>query len=172
MEISLVAAMARNRVIGQHGKIPWHIPGEQKIFKRLTLGKALILGRKTYESIGRPLPGRTTIVVTRRLGFAIPGVQVTHSIDESLELAASLNSDVAIGGGAEIFEQTLSFAHFIYLTTVEADFDGDALFPELPLDQFAVVSEEKVNASIPYTFRVFKRSKPDPLMQHQRPAAD
>jgi len=175
MEISLIAAMARNRVIGRQGNIPWRIPGEQKIFKRLTLGKALILGRKTYESIGRPLPGRTTIVVTHRPGFAVPGVHVTHSVEDSLRLAAELDQDAVIGGGAELYNQTICLVNLIYLTTVQADFDGDVFFPELPLDQFALVSEERVDASIPYTFSVLRRSKPNPLMQptgETQPAAD
>ena len=175
MEISLIAAMARNRVIGRQGNIPWRIPGEQKIFKRFTLGKALILGRKTSESIGRPLPGRTNIVVTHRQGFAVPGVFVTRSIEDSLRLAAELNQDAVIGGGAELYSQTIGLVNLIYLTTVQADFDGDVFFPELPLDQFDLVSEEQVDASIPYTFSIFRRSKPDPLIQpagETPPAAD
>jgi dihydrofolate reductase len=160
--------MARNRVIGRQGNIPWRIAGEQNIFKRLTLGKALILGRKTYESIGRPLPGRTTIVVTHRPGYVVPGVYVTQSIEDSLRLAAELDQDAIIGGGAELYNQTICLANLIYLTTVQADFDGDAFFPDVPFDEFALVSEERIDASIPYTFSVLRRSKPNLVMQPTR----
>ena len=171
----MIAAMARNRVIGRQGSIPWRIPGEQKIFQRLTLGKVLIVGRKTYESIGRSLPGRTTIVVTRSPTFSVPDGYVAHSIEDSLKFATKLDKDAVIGGGAELYNQTMSLVSLIYLTTVQADFDGDAFFPEVPSDQFALVSEEQFDASIPYTFSVFRRSKPNPLMQptgQKRPAAD
>ena len=100
---------------------------------------------------------------------------MTRSVDESLCLAAQLNLDVAIGGGAEIYKQTLSLANLIHLTTVHADFEGDAFFPELPVGEFALLSQEEVEASIPYTFSTFVRSKPNPLMQPtgcKRPAAD
>jgi dihydrofolate reductase len=157
MEISLVAAMARNRVIGHHGAIPWRIPGEQKIFKRLTVGKALILGRKTFDSIGRALPDRTTIVVTRQPSFSAPEVRVAHGVDAAIEIARSLKLDAAIGGGAEIYAQTLDIADRIYLTIVHAEFEGDAFFPEVPPERFKLASVEETQASIPYTLATYER---------------
>jgi dihydrofolate reductase len=157
MQVSLVAAMARNRVIGRNGTIPWRIPGEQKIFKRLTVGKALILGRKTFDSIGRALPERTTIVVTRQASFSAPDVRVAHGVDEALDIARSLELDAAIGGGAEIYAQTLAIADLIYLTVVHAEFAGDAFFPEIPSERFRLVRAEEVQASTPYAFNTYEK---------------
>jgi len=157
MQIALVVAMSRNRVIGRDGAIPWRIPGEQKIFKRLTVGRALIIGRKTFDSIGRALPDRLNIVVTRQAGFGAPGVRVANSIDEALAMAREVGLDAAIGGGAEIYAQTLALVTHIHLTTVHADFDGDAFFPEIPAGEFRLVESEEIEASIPYTFATYER---------------
>lgn len=159
MVMSIVVAMGENRVIGNRGEIPWSIPGEQKIFRRLTVGKVLILGRKTHESIGRPLPDRTTIVVTRQKDYQAPGAHVVHSLQDALALAEKLGGDIAIGGGGELFKETLPLADEIYLTTVHAEFEGDAFFPALPSGQFREVSTEEIDASIPYTFAVYERIK-------------
>ena len=108
MTISHVVAMAENRVIGRDGQMPWHIPGEQKIFKNLTVGRILVMGRKTHESIGRVLPDRTTVVVTRQKDYEVPGAYVVHSVEEALALSETLgNDDIVIGGGGELFAQTL-----------------------------------------------------------------
>lgn len=157
MVMSIVVAMGENHVIGNKGEIPWRIPGEQKIFRRLTVGKVLILGRKTHESIGRPLPDRTTIVVTRQVDYQAPGAHVVHSLKEALDLAQKLGGDIAIGGGGELFEETLPLADKVYLTTIHAEFDGDAFFPELPPGEFRLVSTEEIDATIPYTFAVYER---------------
>ena len=107
MTISHVVAMAENRVIGKDGGMPWHIPGEQKIFKNLTVGRVLVMGRKTHESIGRVLPDRTTVIVTRQKGYEVPGAYVVHSVEEALTLAKTLgNDDIVIGGGGDLFAQT------------------------------------------------------------------
>jgi dihydrofolate reductase len=105
----------------------------------------------------------------------VPGVYVTQSIEDSLRLAAKLDQDAVIGGGAELYNQTICLANLIYLTTVQAEFDGDAFFPDVPFDEFALVSEERIDASIPYTFSVLRRSKPNLVMQptgETEPAAD
>jgi len=159
MVMSIVVAMGENRAIGNKGEIPWRIPGEQKIFRRLTIGKVLILGRKTHESIGRLLPDRTTIVVTRQKEYQAPGAHVVHSLQDALALAKQIGGDIAIGGGGELFKETLPLADVIYLTTIHADFEGDAFFPELPPGQFREVSKEEVDASIPYAFAVYERVK-------------
>lgn len=157
MVMSMVVAMAENRVIGNKGDIPWRIPGEQKIFRRLTVGRNLILGRKTHESIGRLLPDRTTIIVTRQKGYEVPGAHVVHSLQEALALANRLGGDIVIGGGGELYKETLALADKIYLTIIHAEFEGDAFFPELPPGLFREVSTEEVDAEIPYTFAVYER---------------
>ncbi|MDR0934524.1 MAG: dihydrofolate reductase [Burkholderiaceae bacterium] len=157
MVISLIAAMAENRVIGKDGKMPWHIPGELKIFREHTAGKVLILGRKTHESIGRILPDRTTIIVTREKDYEAPGAHVVHSVDDALALAGKLGGEIMVGGGGEIFSQMLGKADFMYLSIIHADFDGDAWFPEWPPEAFREVSRKEVEASIPYSFVIYER---------------
>ena len=153
MEIAHVVAMAENRVIGKNGQMPWHIPGEQKIFRNLTVGKALILGRKTHESIGRVLPDRTTIIVTRQPGYHVEGAYVVHSVKEGIDLAGKLGFDkVVIGGGGELFAQTLPMTDRIYLSIVHAVFEGETYYPELPDNMFAEISRKDIDASIPYAF--------------------
>lgn len=158
MLISHVVAMAENRVIGKNGQMPWHIPGEQKIFRDLTVGKALIMGRKTHESIGRVLPDRTTIVVTRQKDYQIPGAHVVHSVEEGIALAKKLKlEEIVIGGGGELFAQTLPITDKIYLTVVHAVFEGETLYPELPDSLFREKSRKEIDASIPYAFVEFER---------------
>ena len=141
MRLSLIAAMASNRVIGRDNRLPWHLSADLKRFKRLTLGHTLVMGRKTFESIGRPLPGRSTVVVTRQEGYAPEGVQVVHSIAEALELAQG-DDEVFIAGGGDIFQQTLPVADRLYLTIIEEAFPGDAYFPEYDESQWRLVDRE------------------------------
>ncbi len=158
MTISHVVAMAENHVIGKDGQMPWHIPGEQKIFKNLTVGRVLVLGRKTHESIGRVLPDRTTVIVTRQKDYKVPGAYVVHSVGEALALAKELgNDDIVIGGGGELFAQTMPITDRIYLTVVHRSFDGETVYPELPEGQFIEVSRKEVDASIPYAFIEYHR---------------
>ena len=128
MRLSLIVAMARNRVIGADGKIPWHLPGELKLFKDLTMGHHIIMGRKTWESIGRLLPGRTTVVVTRQRGYEVPGAIVAHSVKDAIA-AARGDEEVFVIGGAEIFRTALPLAERVYLTTVQAEVAGDTFMP-------------------------------------------
>lgn len=155
--ISLIAAMAANRVIGRDGQMPWRIPGELKIFREHTTGKILIMGRKTHESIGRVLPDRTTVIVTRQEDYEVPGAQVVHGMDDALALAERLGGDVMIGGGGELYAQTLEMADFVYLSIIHADFEGDTFFPELPPGVFREVSRREVDAAIPYSFVIYER---------------
>jgi dihydrofolate reductase len=130
--ISIIAAMAKNRVIGANNAIPWHLPGELKMFKSITLGHHIIMGRNTWESIGRLLPGRTTVVVTRRPGYAIPGAIVAASLDD--EIAACGNDDeIFVIGGAQLYAAALPRADRIYLTEVAANVDGDTYMPDFDL---------------------------------------
>ena len=129
MKISIIVAMADKRVIGHDNRLPWHLPADLKHFKATTMGKPIIMGRKTWESIGRPLPGRTNIVVTRDPRYTADGCVVVHSIDAALQ-ACSGNEEVMVIGGAEFYRQVLPEASTLYLTLVHDEFEGDALFPE------------------------------------------
>ncbi len=150
--MSLIAAMAANRVIGRDNRLPWRLPADLKRFKRLTMGHALIMGRKTFESIGRPLPGRSTIVVTRQTGYAPPGVQVAHSVQEALDLAGG---EAFIAGGAGLFQETLPVADRLYLTLIEKEFEGDTFFPDFDPSGWRLVEEERhePDAEVPYGYR-------------------
>lgn len=142
--ISAIAAMAENRVIGINNKLPWHLPADLKHFKQLTTGNPILMGRKTYESIGRPLPNRLNIVLTREPQFQAPGCEVVNSIEAAMRLAAQDNkSEIFIIGGAEIYHQLLPKIQRIYLTIVHHDFDGDAYFPALSSTDWIEVAREK-----------------------------
>lgn len=127
--VVMVAAVARNGVIGDGPDIPWKVPGEQRLFKELTLGHTLVMGRTTYESIGRPLPGRTTIVLTRDPSWSAEGVLVAHSLDDALALAATLPGDVMVAGGGEVYAAALPFATEQVLSEVDLEPEGDAFYP-------------------------------------------
>lgn len=145
MKISIIVAMSVNRVIGKNNSLPWRLPDDLKRFKNLTMGHCLIMGRKTFESIGRPLPGREIIVVTRQDNFSPENVKVCHSLEDALELAKQIekNGEIFIGGGTEIFEQTLDIVDRIYLTIINKHFDGDAYFPEFDESQWQHKIEEE-----------------------------
>lgn len=132
MLLSLVVAASENDVIGDHGAIPWHLPDDLKFFRELTKGRPVIMGRKTYESIGHALPGRTNIIITRRDDYAAPDCIVTSSIADAILQAEATGADEAfIIGGGEIYKEALSRAHRVHLTRVHAHVDGDATFPAL-----------------------------------------
>ncbi|TCI03642.1 type 3 dihydrofolate reductase [Corallincola luteus] len=129
MMISLVAAMANGRVIGRDNKMPWHLPADLKHFKATTLGKPVVMGRKTFESIGRPLPGRQNIVITRDAQWHADGVTVVHGVEQALVAAGPVEELMVIGGG-NIYQQLLPRAERLYLTFIELDTQGDAWFPD------------------------------------------
>ncbi|GAB3195202.1 dihydrofolate reductase [Nocardioides hungaricus] len=140
--IVLVAAVARNGVIGAGPDIPWRIPGEQAEFKRLTMGHTLLMGRTTYDSIGRPLPGRTTIVLTRSPSWSADGVLVAHSLDEALELAADLPGDVMVVGGAQVYAAALPLATEQVISEVPLEPDGDACYPAYDATEWVETDRE------------------------------
>lgn len=142
MQVVVVAAVARNRVIGVGGDLPWRIPADLVRFKQLTMGNALIMGRATFESIGRPLQGRTNIVLTRRAGWSHEGVLAAGSFDEALGLADSRDEDVFVVGGAEVYDLALGRADRLELTEVDANPEGDTLFPEVDWSQWREVSRD------------------------------
>ena len=127
--IKIIVAISKNRVIGDSNKLIWHLPADLKRFKEVTGGHPIVMGRKTYQSIGRPLPNRRNIIITRDENYEVDGCEVVNSIEEALLLT---NSDCFIIGGGEIYKQTLHIATQIYLTQVDENFDGDTTFPELP----------------------------------------
>jgi dihydrofolate reductase len=129
LKLSLIVAMAKNRVIGANGRIPWHLPNELKLFKSLTMGHHIVMGRKTYESIGRLLPGRTTVIVTRQRDYSVPGAIVAHSLKDALE-ACKADDECFVIGGAELFREALPIADRLYLTVVDAEPAGDTFMPE------------------------------------------
>lgn len=135
MVISFIVAAARNKVIGRDNAMPWHLPADLKYFKRITLGKPVIMGRKTFEAIGRPLPGRANIIVTHDAGYVAADCRVVHSIEEALRAVEGAGETMVIGG-AKLFEQLLPRAGRIYLTEVHDDFAGDAWFPEMDPNQW------------------------------------
>lgn len=140
--LAIIAAVARNGVIGSGNRLPWHLPEDLQHFKRLTMGHHLVMGRKTYDSIGRPLPGRTTIILTRQPGYRADGCLTAGSLAEALALCGT-DPEVFIVGGAELYAQTLPLADRLYLTLIEADFAGDACFPEIDLAQWRETAREQ-----------------------------
>ncbi|WP_224248992.1 dihydrofolate reductase [Hyalangium gracile] len=162
MKLSAIVAMAANRVIGVNNQLPWRLPADLARFKRVTMGHTLVLGRKTYESIGRPLPGRTMIVVTRQPGYAPAGVKVAHSVDEALTLAQG-EDEVFIAGGAELYAQTMGRLDRLYLTRIERDIPGDTRFPEVDLSTWKLLEEEHHPAAtadaLPYAFLTYERER-------------
>jgi dihydrofolate reductase len=147
--IVLVVAVSRNGVIGRDGDLPWRLPSDLKRFKQLTLGKPVVMGRKTWASIGRPLPGRPNIVVTRDAAFSAPGAIVVASLDEGLAVAqreaAQLATDeICIIGGGEIYRQVFERADVLHVTHVEAEVDGDTRFPDIDPALFETVVEEPI----------------------------
>ena len=160
--ISLIAALDRNGVIGDGGNIPWRLPADLKYFKRVTMGKPLVMGRKTYESIGRPLPGRQNIVLTRRRDFEAPGCTVVHSMEEALAAAGDAE-EVMVAGGGTVYRQFLPRADRLYLTFVDTEAEGDTTFPSIDATDWHLIFEEAHAADeenpIPYRFTVFERRK-------------
>lgn len=127
--LSLIVAMDRNRVIGLHGKVPWHLPADLKRFRALTMGHHILMGRKTWESLPGQLPGRTPVVISRSPDFTAPGCIVAHSLDEAVA-ACQGDAEAFFIGGAELYRQALAYADRLYLTEIAAEFEGDAWFPE------------------------------------------
>ena len=140
--ISLIVAMANNRVIGKDNQMPWHLPADLRHFKAVTLGKPIIMGRKTYESIGRPLPGRKNIVISRNADYRLEGCETACSLEEALDLVNDVEEVMIIGGGF-LYAQTLPQADRLYLTFIDLDVDGDTWFPEFEHLSLKEVKREK-----------------------------
>ena len=160
--ISFIVAADENNVIGKNNQLPWHLPGDMKYFKNQTWGMTVIMGRKSLESLGKPLQGRKNIVVTRNKNWKTEGVEVAHSIDEAIELASQTGAkEIFIIGGAELFKETLPIANRIYLTRIHHRFDGDVYFPEVPASEWKLVKSRFCDVDeknkYPHTFQVWER---------------
>ncbi len=165
MKLSMIVAVAENGVIGRNNALPWYLPNDLKYFKQTTMGKPVIMGRKTYESIGKPLPGRTNIVITRQADYQPEGVKVVNSVEAARELAESVclidgQEEAMIMGGAEIYALALPHTDRLYLTEVHADVEGDAFFPEYDKSLWQEVAREDFAAEGPnpynYSFVVYE----------------
>ncbi|MBN1378309.1 MAG: dihydrofolate reductase [Gammaproteobacteria bacterium] len=161
--LSLIVAMDRNRVIGKDGQLPWHLSADLKHFKAITMGKPIIMGRKTFDSIGRPLPGRRNIVVTRHKGFHVHGCECVENLAQAIELSNG-DSEAVIIGGAQIYRSALPLVERMYITLIEHEFDGDAWFPEYNHAEWNLIESEKHRqqddkTGFYYQFMTFDRIK-------------
>ena len=168
MKIAFVVAMGNNNAIGKDGGMPWHMPADLAYFKRVTMGKPMLMGRKTFESIGRPLPGRDSIVVTRDRDWKAPGAIVVHDIETGLKLADSAATargvkEIAVIGGASIYEALLDKVDVLYVTELHATFDADTFFPGIDVEEWAETSREAHSADeknpLAYDFVVLERKR-------------
>ncbi len=166
MKLSLIVAMAQNRTIGVDNKLPWHLPEDLKYFRRITMGKPIIMGRKTHESIGKALPGRTNIVVTRQQGLKFEGCEIVSNLDDAIGLAEQIGlingmDEAVVIGGAELYALALPLTDRIYLTEVQAEVQGDAFFPEVDWSEWQEMVREDFKAKGPnpydYSFLVLDR---------------
>ena len=161
--ISLIAAMGKGRVIGIENRLPWRLPADMKHFRALTLGKAVLMGRKTFDSIGKPLAGRINIVVTQDRQFRADGVRVAHSIEEALTLAGD-QEEIMVIGGASFYAQLLPRAQRLYLTEIHQDFLGDAFFPAWQADEWRETARvdhaPDGDNPYPYSFVTLERLRP------------
>ena len=167
MKRSMIVAMAENRVIGINNNLPWYLPNDLKYFKQVTMGKPILMGRKTFESIGKPLPGRANIVITRNKEWAADGIKIVHSLESAYQLAESIveidgQDEVMVIGGDQIYQSSLPSIDRISLTKVHAEVKGDAWFPELDWSEWKEVAREDFSAEGPnpydYSFIVLDRA--------------
>ena len=146
MKISLIVAMASNRVIGLNNKMPWHLSADLKKFKQITMGSPILMGRKTYESIGRPLPGRTNIIISRNTIYQPAGCLVFNTIETALEAACKQTPELCIIGGSELYKALLPLADKLYLTLINQAVEGDTYFPEIDWNDWTEITREDINA--------------------------
>ena len=158
--VSFLVAMARNRVIGRDNRIPWHLPHDLKRFKALTMGHHIVMGRRTWDSINRLLPGRTTVIITRNPAFEVPGAKIARSIEDALRACAD-DPEIFVIGGEQIFRAALPYAQRLYLSAIDADVEGDTYMPEIDMREWQLTHEEvhpqeDANA-LPWRFQIFDR---------------
>jgi len=164
MTVSLIVAVSDNRVIGRDGGLPWHLPRDLRHFKATTMGHHLIIGRRTWQEVGKPLPGRTMVVVTRSLRFEAAGATVVHSLEEALEVSKK-DEEPFVGGGAHIYRMALArdLVDRLYITRVHAEIEGDTFLPEIDFDDWELISEERYKADEKNehacTFEIYERKR-------------
>lgn len=156
--ISLIAAFSINGVIGMDEKIPWYIPGEQKRFRELTIGKTIVMGRKTYESIGKPLPQRNTVVISKNYRFEEPNCVTVPSIEAALSILRN-EHEIFIAGGGQIYQETISYADKLYLTVIEQHFEGNIYFPNFEKKLYNITFTERHTGEVPFTYYTYERNK-------------
>lgn len=157
MIIQLIAARANNNVIGAGANIPWRAKGEQKLFRDITAGGVLIMGRKTYESIGKPLPGRVTVIVSRNPNYCADGCKVATSLKDAIDIAQSEDRPIFIAGGGDLYTQALPIADEIHLTTIDVEPEGDVYFPYIEQSDYELLHEEQFETNLKYTYQHLKR---------------
>ena len=155
--IALIVAYSKNKVIGKDGKIPWKIKGEQKRFKELTTGNVVIMGRKTYEEIGHPLPNRYNIVISKTKKFEADNCITVGSLDEAAAIAG--NRDIYISGGAALYKEAVNIAEKMYITEIDAEVEGDTYFPDFDESLFEKVTELHVDGELPYNYVTYIKIK-------------
>lgn len=157
-QLSIIVAVANHNVIGINNTLPWHLPEDLKRFKALTMGHHIIMGRKTYESLGRLLPGRKTIIVTRNPNYLVEGAIVVNSLEAALT-ASGADDEAFLIGGAELYQIGLAVAEKLYVTEIHADFEGDAFLPEFDLDQWQEVARERhqTESGLAYSYATYQR---------------
>ncbi|MDX2350293.1 MAG: dihydrofolate reductase [Porticoccus sp.] len=165
VKLSLIVAMAKNRAIGLNNTLPWHLPEDLKYFKSVTMGKPIVMGRKTFDSIGRPLPGRLNIVITRNSEWQHSGIKTASSLQQAMSIAEEQADsegleEVMVIGGEEIYRTAIDLADRLYITRVQATIEGDAFFPEYNEANWREVSrqEPEVQGDTPYFFQVLERA--------------
>lgn len=167
IRLAIIVAAAENGVIGRNNALPWHLPEDLRYFKRVTMGKPIVMGRKTYEAIGKPLPGRTNIVITRNSAFRAEGVKVVSSLEAALELAGNVAAidgveEAVVIGGSEIYQSAIPLADRLYITEVHASVEGDAVLPRIDWAQWRETSREYHAAQAPdhydYSFVCYERA--------------
>ncbi|MGJ0429116.1 dihydrofolate reductase [Methylobacter sp.] len=162
MKISLIVAMASNRVIGINNQLPWHLSADLKRFRQITMGSPIVMGRKTYESIGRPLPGRTNVIISRDPAYKQEGCLVFNDIETAIESCGQKFQEIFVIGGSALYESMLPMADTLYVTLINKEFSGDAFFPEIDARHWAEVSREDIDddpdASFSYSFIKYEKS--------------
>lgn len=153
MSISYIVAMDRNRAIGKNNRLPWHIPADLKFFKQTTMGHAILMGRKTYESVGKPLPGRTNVIMTQNPSYRAEGCEIVHSVEETIDRFGR-QDELFVTGGAELFRLFMPYVDKMYLTRIEHAFEGDTFFPEYDETEWTLVKREQgvMDEKNPYTY--------------------
>jgi dihydrofolate reductase len=160
MILSLIAAIGKNNELGKDNKLLWDLPADMRHFRETTSGHPVVMGRKTFESIGRPLPKRRNIVITRDSSYSREGIEVVHSIEEAIALFKEIPEEVFIIGGAEIYKQSLPFANRLYITRVESNFDADAFFPEIGPEWQETFRDDHISDeshAFPYSFLIYEK---------------